>query len=146
MGNPFVSVILCALVALLFAVFLVLRILKTDEGTDKMKEIAEAVREGAGAYLRRQYLGVSFFFAVVFVILLLLSFGGYLVIFVPFAFLTGGFLSALSGFLGMKIATRSSARTAQACRTSLNGGLRIAFSSGSVMGLTVVGLGLLGLT
>ncbi|MFH1359791.1 MAG: sodium-translocating pyrophosphatase [Candidatus Omnitrophota bacterium] len=146
MFNLLILAPVCSLVALAFAVYLVFSILKKEEGTDRMKEIANAVKEGAGAYLKRQYMGVSIFFAIVFVILLLLSRQGYLVVFVPFAFLTGGLLSGLSGFCGMKIATNSSARTANACRTSLNGGLRIAFSSGAVMGLTVVGLGLLGLS
>lgn len=132
-----------AIIALVFAIILVFNILRTSEGTDRMKEIAEAVRVGAAAYLKRQYMAVSVFFAVVFVILLLLSMQGYLGIFVPYAFLMGGFLSGLSGFFGMKIATNSSARTANACQTSLNKGLRLAFSSGCVMGFTVVGLGLL---
>lgn len=132
-----------ALVALVFAVILVFSIFKTSEGNDRMKEIAEAVREGAAAYLKRQYMAVAVFFAVVFVILLVLASQGYLGQFVPYAFLMGGFLSGLSGFFGMKIATNSSARTAQACQSSLNKGLRLAFSSGCVMGFTVVGLGLL---
>ncbi|MDD5236518.1 MAG: sodium-translocating pyrophosphatase, partial [Candidatus Omnitrophica bacterium] len=109
-------------------------------------EIARAVREGARAYLKRQYLGVSLFFIVVFFILLALAFKGYLVMFVPFAFLTGGFFSGLSGFIGMSIATQSSDRTAAAAMKSLNAGLRVAFSSGAVMGMTVVGLGLLDLS
>jgi len=133
----------CSILALGFAFYLVLSILKMDEGTDKMKEIARDVRVGAQAYLKRQYLGVSIFFAVAFFILLVMAWRNYLVIFVPFAFLTGGFFSALSGFIGMSIATRSSNRTAQAASKSLNSGLRVAFSSGAVMGLTVVGLGLL---
>lgn len=137
---------LSAVIALVFCVFLVLNILKEEEGTDRMKEISAAVKEGAAAYLNRQYLGVFVFFVVIFVLLLFLSFRGYFVFFVPFAFLTGGLLSGFSGFCGMKIATNASARTANACRTSLNGGLKIAFSSGAVMGLTVVGLGLLGLS
>ena len=134
------------LLALAVAIFLFFSIMKKDEGTDRMKEIASAVREGASAYLSRQYKAVGIFFAVVFAILLLLASMGYLVIFVPFAFLTGGFLSGLSGFCGMKVATLASARTANACRTSLNGGLRVAFSSGCVMGFSVVGFGLLNLT
>ena len=117
-----------------------------DEGTDKMKEIAHAVRVGAQAYLKRQYLGVSMFFVVVFFILLAMAMKNYLVIFVPFAFLSGGIFSGLSGFIGMTIATQSSNRTAQAASKSLNSGLRVAFSSGAVMGLTVVGLGLLDLS
>ncbi|MBU2103248.1 MAG: sodium-translocating pyrophosphatase [Candidatus Omnitrophica bacterium] len=111
-----------------------------------MKEIALAVRTGAQAYLKRQYIGVSIFFAVVFVILMVLVLRGFLVIFVPFAFLTGGLFSGLSGFIGMTIATRASNRTAAGAMKSLNSGLRVAFSSGAVMGLTVVGLGLLDLS
>ncbi len=135
-----------SILALGFTVFLAIRILRAPEGTDKMKEIALAVREGAQAYLKRQYLVVSIFFVIVFCILLLLAFGNYLVIFVPFAFLSGGFFSGLSGFIGMSIATRASNRTAQGACTSLNSGLRIAFSSGAVMGMVVVGLGLLDLS
>ena len=146
MHDLFFMVPLSALSALCFALFLVVNILKESEGTLKMREIAQAVREGAEAYLRQQYLGVLLFFCAVFVILLIFSFLNYIVIFVPFAFLTGGFFSGLAGFCGMKIATKSSARTANACRKSLNGGLKIAFSSGAVMGLVVVGLGLLDLS
>ncbi|MCG8429732.1 MAG: sodium-translocating pyrophosphatase, partial [Candidatus Omnitrophica bacterium] len=119
---------------------------KRDTGTVKMREIASAVSVGAWAYLKRQYLGVSIFFAVVFCILLALAFKGYLVIFVPFAFLTGGLFSGLCGLIGMVIATQSSNRTTAAAMKSLNSGLRVAFSSGAVMGLTVVGLGLLDLS
>ncbi len=140
MHALFIFVPISSLLALGFALFLARKILKTSEGTPKMKEIAQAVREGAEAYLRQQYLGVFIFFALVFVILLIFSFLNYLEIFVPFAFL------GLSGFCGMKIATKASSRTANACRTSLNGGLRIAFDSGTVMGLVVVGLGLLDLS
>ncbi len=129
--------------ALVFALFLARRVLKTDEGTDLMKKISGAVRKGANAYLKRQYLGVLSFFAVVFVVLLILAFLGHLTMFVPFAFLTGGFFSGLSGFIGMKIATAANGRTANASRTSLNSGLRVAFSAGAVMGFVVVGLGLL---
>ncbi|MBU1727378.1 MAG: sodium-translocating pyrophosphatase [Candidatus Omnitrophica bacterium] len=135
-----------SIIALAFAAYLALSILKKDQGNDKMKEIALAVKVGARAYLKRQYMGVSIFFAVVFVILLVLAFRGYLVMFVPFAFLTGGFFSGLAGFIGMSIATESSNRTAAASMKSLNSGLRVAFSSGAVMGLTVVGLGLLDLS
>ncbi|NPV71865.1 MAG: sodium-translocating pyrophosphatase [Firmicutes bacterium] len=135
-----------SVVALLFAGYLAYSVLQFSEGTDEMKSIAAAVREGAGAYLRRQYKGVGVFFAVMFLILLGLSLAGYLVIFVPFAFLTGGFFSGLAGFIGMSIATRSSARTANAAMEGLNRGLRVAFSAGAVMGLTVVGLGLLDLS
>ncbi|MFA5144410.1 MAG: sodium-translocating pyrophosphatase [Candidatus Omnitrophota bacterium] len=135
-----------SILALGFAFYLAMSIMKMDEGSDKMKEIAEAVRIGARAYLKRQYTGVALFFIVMFFILLVLAFKGYLVMFVPFAFLTGGFFSGLSGFIGMSIATQSSNRTAAAAMKSLNSGLRVAFSSGAVMGLTVVGLGLLDLS
>ncbi len=135
-----------SILALGFAFYLALSILRKDEGNDKMREIAQAVRVGAKAYLKRQYIGVSIFFLVVFFILLALALNKYLVIFVPFAFLTGGFFSGLSGFIGMSIATQSSSRTANAAMKSLNSGLRVAFSSGAVMGLTVVGLGLLDLS
>lgn len=129
--------------ALVFALLMAKRVLKTDEGTDTMKKISSAIRQGANAYLKRQYMGVLLFFIVVFVVLLVLSFCGQLNSFVPFAFITGGFFSGLSGFIGMKIATAANSRTANACRGSLNSGLRVAFSAGSVMGFVVVGLGLL---
>ena len=132
-----------AVVALLFAFFLSRRVMKADEGTDLMKKIAGAVRKGANAYLKRQYTGVAIFFAVMFVILLILAIAGFLTPFVPVAFLTGGFFSALSGFIGMKIATYANGRTANSASKSLNAGLRIAFSAGGVMGFVVVGLGLL---
>jgi len=135
-----------SIIALLFAAYLAFSILQKSEGNERMREIAQAVRVGAKAYLKRQYLGVSLFFIVVFFILLGLAFRKYLVIFVPFAFLTGGFFSGLSGFIGMSIATQSSSRTTNAAIKSLNSGLRIAFSSGAVMGLVVVGLGLLDLS
>ena len=111
-----------------------------------MREIANAVKVGAKAYIKRQYLGVSLFFGVVFLILLALSLNDYLPVFVPFAFLTGGFFSALAGYIGMMVATNSSARTASAAEKSLNSALTVAFSSGAVMGLVVVGLGLLDLS
>jgi len=135
-----------SIMALAFAFYLAMFIMKQDEGTETMKEIAQAVRVGARAYLKRQYIGVTLFFVAVFFLLLFLAFKNYLVMFVPFAFLTGGFFSGLSGFIGMTIATQSSNRTAQAASKSLNSGLKVAFSSGAVMGLTVVGLGLLDLS
>ena len=133
-----------ALIALIFAALTAHRVLSVSEGTEKMQKIADSIRHGANAYLRRQYTVVSVFFGVFFVIFCIMaalidSFSW----FVPFAFVTGGAFSALAGFVGMKIATLSNARTANACRESLNKGLRIAFSAGSVMGFTVVGLGLL---
>jgi len=135
-----------SILALLFVVYLITWILRQDQGSPRMIEIAQYVSDAAAAYLKRQYSIVSLFFIVVFFILLGLAWRGYLVIFVPFAFLTGGFFSGLSGFVGMSIATRSSNRTAACAMKSLNSGLRVAFSSGAVMGLTVVGLGLLDLS
>ncbi|MBO8127033.1 MAG: sodium-translocating pyrophosphatase [Firmicutes bacterium] len=132
-----------AIAALLFTRYLVAQIQRYDEGPTEVVEIAKAVREGARAYLRRQYKAVAIFFAIMFVILIILSQVGLLGTYVPYAFLTGGFFSALAGYVGMTIATRSSSRTAMAAKDSLNQGLRVAFSSGAVMGLTVVGLGLL---
>lgn len=133
-------------VSLIFALFLSKTTKRYDEGTDVMRQIAQAVREGARAYLKRQYRVVAIIFAIVFVILLALSLSKMLPTFVPFMFLTGGFYSALSGFIGMTQATNSSARTANAARTSLNSALRVAFASGGVMGFVVVGLSLLDLS
>lgn len=131
-----------ALFAIVFTLLLAKNILKKKEGTPEMVEIAQAVRVGAKAYLSRQYKGVSIFFAVVFVLLLILTKLGYMNLFVPFAFITGGFFSALSGYIGMTIATNASARTTSAAKNSLNEALKVAFSSGLVMGLIVVGLAL----
>jgi K(+)-stimulated pyrophosphate-energized sodium pump len=117
--------------------------MKCDEGTEAMQTIAAAVRHGANAYLRQQYIVVSIVFVAIAALLAVAAYGYELQSkFVPFAFLTGGFFSGLSGWLGMKTATQASSRTAAAARTSLNQGLRVAFRSGAVMGLTVVGLGL----
>ena len=139
-------VALGSLISLGFAYMQFSKVKSQPEGTDRMIEIAKAIREGASAYLKRQYKGVSIFFAVVFVVLFTLSMMGYVNNFVPFAFLTGGFFSALSGFIGMKTATMANNRTAFAAKESLNKGLRIAFSAGAVMGFVVVGLGLLDLS
>lgn len=138
-----ISIFVGALLAIGFAVIMAKRVLSFDEGTDRMKKISASIRSGANAYLKRQYTIVLIFFAVMFVILGAMAFAGLLTPYVPFAFVTGGFFSGLSGFVGMKIATAANARTANACRTGLNKGLRVAFSAGSVMGFTVVGLGLL---
>jgi K(+)-stimulated pyrophosphate-energized sodium pump len=135
-----------AVIALLFAFFLGRSVIRFPEGTSKMAAISEAVRKGARAYLKRQYTTVAIFFGIMFVILGILSIFGFLTPFVPFAFLTGGFFSGLSGFIGMSIATLANARTANAASQSLNKGLRVAFSSGAVMGFSVVGLGLLDLS
>ena len=133
----------CSVLALLFAVLTARRVMGFDEGTDRMKKLSASIRSGANAYLGRQYKIAVIFFAVMFVILGAMAILKMLTPYVPFAFLTGGFFSALSGFIGMKIATAANARTANACREGLNRGLRVAFSAGSVMGFTVVGLGLL---
>ncbi|MDR2360844.1 MAG: sodium-translocating pyrophosphatase [Oscillospiraceae bacterium] len=135
-----------SVLGLLFAFIQAKRVLGASEGNDTMKKISAYVRKGANAYLKRQYTGVGIFFAVMFVILGIMAFAGLLTPYVPFAFITGGFFSGLSGFIGMKIATSANARTAQASNESLNRGLRIAFSSGTVMGFTVVGLGMLDLS
>ncbi|MBQ3547727.1 MAG: sodium-translocating pyrophosphatase [Clostridia bacterium] len=132
-----------AIIALLFAFIMSRRVLKFSEGTDLMKKISQSIRKGANAYLKRQYKIVIIFFGIMFLILSVMAIFKLLTPYVPFAFITGGFFSALSGFIGMKIATLANARTANACRDGLNKGLRIAFSAGSVMGFTVVGLGLL---
>ncbi|MBQ7714074.1 MAG: sodium/proton-translocating pyrophosphatase, partial [Oscillospiraceae bacterium] len=138
-----------AAVALLFALVQRRKVLSYSEGSEVMQKIASSIREGANAYLKHQYTTVAKVFAVVFVLLLVMAFasdGRVLSKFTPFAFLTGGVWSMLAGFIGMRIATNSNARTAQAASESLNRGLRVAFSSGSVMGFTVVGLGLLDIT
>ena len=133
-----------AFAALLFALFQSRRVLSFSEGNDTMRKIAAAIRQGANAYLKNQYATVAKVFFVVFLILLALAYFQLLDNwFIPFAFLTGGIYSALAGFVGMKIATSANARTAQAASESLNKGLNVAFSSGAVMGFTVVGLGLL---
>ncbi|MBQ1271952.1 MAG: sodium/proton-translocating pyrophosphatase, partial [Clostridia bacterium] len=132
-----------SLLALLFAGFTAKKVLRYSEGNERMQTIAGYIRKGAAAYLKRQYTVVSIFFAGMFVVLCIMAFFKLLTPFVPFAFVTGGFFSGLSGFIGMKIATLSNARTANACQEGLNRGLRVAFSAGSVMGFVVVGLGLL---
>ncbi len=138
---PFITLAI-SLFALGFALFTAKKILSFSEGSDKMKKISSWIRQGANAYLKRQYKVVALFFVSLFVVLVVMVAFGKLTWFVPFAFVTGGFFSALSGFVGMKIATLANSRTANACISSLNKGLRVAFSAGSVMGFTVVGLGL----
>ena len=133
-----------ALLALLFAWIFFRQMYRESEGTPTMKEIAQYVREGAMAYLKQQYKVVVAVFLVLAVLFAVLAYGfGVQNPWVPFAFLTGGLFSGLAGFVGMKTATYASARTANATMRSLNSGLKIAFRSGAVMGLTVVGLGLL---
>ena len=146
MNIPFVFwlVPIASVVALAMAGYFFRQMRKEDEGTPRMIEIAEFVRKGAMAYLRQQYKVVTIVFIVLAVVF---AFMAYVLKvqnpWVPFAFLTGGFFSGLAGFFGMKTATYASARTANAARKSLNSGLKVAFRSGAVMGLVVVGLGLL---
>lgn len=135
-----------SLMALVFAFFMFKRVHSQSEGSEKMIKISALIRRGASAYLKRQYKGVGMFFSVVFVILLSLSIMGYLNHFIPFAFLTGGLFSGLSGYIGMKTATMANNRTACAAQEGLNSGLKVAFSAGAVMGFVVVGLGLLDLS
>ena len=142
--SVFWLVPVASVVALAMAYFFFSQMMKADEGTPRMKEIALYVRKGAMAYLAQQYKVVGIVFAV---LCALFAFMSYVLNvqnpWVPFAFLTGGLFSGLAGFFGMKTATYASARTANAARNSLDSGLKVAFRSGAVMGLTVVGLGLL---
>ena len=141
-GIPFLA-LAGAVIALIFALLTAKKIMKFSEGNERMQKISASIRQGANAYLKRQYKIVGVFFICMFVVLVAMAAFGLLTWFVPFAFITGGFFSALSGYIGMKIATYANARTANACIDGLNKGLRVAFSAGSVMGFTVVGLGLL---
>ncbi len=143
MDTIFWLIPIASVLALVFAWFFFKSMMKNSEGTDKMKEIAQHVRDGAMAYLKRQYRVVTIVFIVLFLFLLILAYFGVQNPFVPVAFLTGGFFSGLCGFLGMKTATFASARTAHGASQSLNKGLKIAFRSGAVMGLVVVGFALL---
>lgn len=144
MNYLFYFVPVASVIALFFAWLFYHQMKKENEGTPTMKEIAQYVREGAMAYLKQQYKVVGIVFVVLAVLFSILAFGfGVQNKWVPFAFLTGGFFSALAGYIGMRTATYASARTANAVSKSLNSGLKLAFRSGAVMGLTVVGLGLL---
>lgn len=144
MNCLFYFVPVASVVALFFAWLFYHQMKKENEGTPTMKEIAQYVREGAMAYLKQQYKVVGIVFIILAVLFSVLAFGfGVQNKWVPFAFLTGGFFSALAGYVGMRTATYASARTANAVSKSLNSGLKLAFRSGAVMGLTVVGLGLL---
>jgi K(+)-stimulated pyrophosphate-energized sodium pump len=138
--------LVCSVIALITALFFYKSMMAMPEGTDKMKEIAQHVREGAYAYLRAQYRVVALVFVILLVIFVVLAALGVQNPFVPVAFLTGGFFSGLCGWLGMKTATNASARTAHGANDSLNKGLTVAFRSGAVMGLVVVGFGLLDIT
>lgn len=133
-----------SVLALAFAAYFYRQMKRTSEGTERMAYIAAAVRKGAMSYLRQQYKVVAIVFLCLALLFSVMAYGfGVQNEWVPVAFLTGGFFSGLAGYLGMKTATAASARAAHAARTSLNGGLRVAFRSGAVMGLVVVGLGLL---
>ena len=144
MTPIFFLIPVCSILALVFAYIFYRRMKRADEGTPTMKEIASHVRKGAMAYIKQQYKVVIIVFLILALFFAILAYGfGVQNPWVPFAFLTGGFFSGLAGFIGMKTATFASSRTANACRTSLNSGLKVAFRSGAVMGLTVVGLGLL---
>ena len=149
MDNLFWIGFVGAALALIFAYLQKCKVMKCSEGDEKMVKIASSIRAGANAYLKQQYSTVAKVFAVVFVILLIIAFaskGQMLSRVTPFAFLTGGIWSMLAGLIGMKIATAANARTANAAHESLNHGLNVAFSSGTVMGFTVVGLGILDIT
>ena len=149
MDNLFWIGFVGAALALIFAYLQKCKVMKCSEGDEKMVKIASSIRAGANAYLKQQYSTVAKVFAVVFVILLIIAFaskGQMLSRVTPFAFLTGGIWSMLAGLIGMKIATAANARTANAAHESLNHGLNVAFSSGTVMGFTVVGLGILDVT
>ncbi len=142
--NPlFWGVPVASVLALFFAYFFFRQMMKESEGTDTMKRIASHVRVGAMSYLKQQYKIVAIVFIILALLFTFLAMKGLQNGWVPFAFLTGGFFSGLAGFFGMKTATYASARTANAAKNSLNAGLRVAFRSGAVMGLVVVGLGLL---
>ena len=143
MERLFLCVLLASVLALGFAYFFYRWMKKEDEGSDLMKKIAQYVREGAMAYLKQQYKVVIIVFVVLAVLFTIMAYFGLQNNWVPFAFLTGGLFSGLAGFFGMKTATYASARTANAAKNSLNSGLKVAFRSGAVMGLTVVGLALL---
>ena len=144
MNSLFYIVPAAAIVALFFAWLFFHQMMKESEGTVTMKEIAQYVRDGAMAYLKQQYKVVAIVFVILALFFSVLAYGFHIQNpWVPFAFLTGGFFSGLAGFIGMKTATYASARTANAVTKSLNSGLKLAFRSGAVMGLTVVGLGLL---
>ena len=143
MNNTFLLIPFASLLALGFAWYFFKSMMKNSEGTDRMKEIAQYVREGAMAYLRRQYKVVAIVFAILFVLLAIMAYFNVQNPFVPIAFLSGGFFSGLCGFLGMKTATFASARTAHGASQSLNKGLQVAFRSGAVMGLVVVGFALI---
>lgn len=135
-----------AVLTLGYVGYLIIRLRGFDEGEERIRQLASYIREGAEAFLRRQYLVVAIFLLALFVVLVLMSLGGLLSPWAPWAFLTAGAFSGLAGYLGMKIATASNGRTTTAAKQSLNRALRVAFEAGSVMGFSVVGLGLFYIT
>lgn len=141
--NFIFLVLLGSILGLLFSAYQASVVMKADEGEEKVRSISAKIRKGANAYLKRQYKGVAIFFVLMFLIFLIMSFFGYVSIFVPFSFVIGGFLSGLSGFIGMRVATNANSRTTTAAKKSLNGALKISFKSGSIIGIVVVSLGLL---
>ena len=146
---PILVAIIAGVVALVFAALMAMKVVKADEGNDTMKEIADAIKVGSSAFLRREYTALIPFVVVVAVILGVLIDWltmGSVIPKTAISYLVGTICSAVAGFVGMNVAVRANVRTAAAAMTGLNPALRIAFSSGSVMGITVVGIGLLGVT
>ena len=143
MEDLYLVSLAASVIALIFVLIQSKKVLAFSEGNELMQKISKAIRTGAAAFLKRQYKTVSIFFLCLFVVLCVMAMFDLLTWYVPFAFISGGFFSGLSGYIGMSIATRANARTAAAAQEGLNRGLRIAFSAGTVMGFTVVGLGLL---
>ncbi|MGG7057785.1 sodium-translocating pyrophosphatase [Clostridium tertium] len=141
--NFILWVLFGAVLGLLFSAYQARIVMKADEGSEKVKSISAKIRKGADAYLKRQYKGVAIFFVLMFLVFLVMSFFGYVSIFLPFSFVIGGFLSGLTGFIGMKVATHANSRTTTAAKKSLNGALKVSFKSGSIIGIVVVSLGLL---
>ncbi|MCA9915993.1 MAG: sodium/proton-translocating pyrophosphatase, partial [Anaerolineae bacterium] len=138
--------IVASIIGIAFAWYQANFVLRQSEGTDEMKRIAAAIQRGAQAFLSREYRAVSIFVAIVFIVLLGLSFVSNLPVWTSVAFLAGALASGLAGYIGMYIAVRANVRTTEAARNSLNEGLRVAFSGGTVMGTTVVALALLGVS
>ncbi len=141
--DPIVFAVIAGVVGLAFAAFLVAYVLRQDEGSDQMREISQAIREGAMAFLRREYQVLAVFVVVIAIVLGVIPYLGW---WVALAFVFGSLCSGLAGFIGMNMAVRSNARTAAAAETSLNQGLRVSFRGGAVMGICVVAIGIIGLS
>lgn len=133
-------------VVLVFVAYMLIKVRRQSGGSPEMRRISGLVQKGTNAYLRRQYKGVGIFFAVVFMVLVVMTFCGFSSFFASSVFLTGGFFPGLSGFIGMRTATMTNYRVAQGASENLNRGPRVAFSAGSVIGSTVIELGLFDLT